>query len=162
MTDKNNSIPLYKIVFSIFYVLMFSAVIFIISGDFLWVEGWIFSILFFVSTMINLLYLYFKDPDLLAERFRISGSKGQKWWDKYFLFIMTIMYFVWFIIIPLDAKRFAWTVNFPFGLKILGLILFIAYSILLFKSFADNTFTSPMVKIQKNEINMSFQREFMV
>ena len=59
---------------------------------------------------------------------------------------------VWFIIMPLDAKRFMWTANFPLWLEVIGGIALIsahsAYYFLL-HSYVDNTFLSPLVRIQK-------------
>lgn len=149
MTNKNNIVPFYKIIFSLIYVLIYPTLLLLISGDRFWIEGWIFSIWFLATILANLFYLYFKDPDLLAERFKISGRKNQKNWDKYFLSIMTLGYLVWFIIMPLDVKRFEWTVNFPLCLKICGGIGLLISSYLILRAFADNTFTSALVRIQK-------------
>lgn len=144
-----NKVPLYKIIFSIFYVLIYPALILFISGDYHWIEGWIFSIWFLTSVLANLFYLYYKDPDLLAERLKWRTAKDQKIWDKYFLYILTVTYLIWFIIMPLDAKRFVWTVNFPLWLKISGGIGLLISSFLILRAFADNTFTSAIVRIQK-------------
>lgn len=149
MTDKNNIVPLYKIIFSIFYVLLYPTLILFISGDYHWIEGWIFSIWFLATILANLFYLYFKDADLLAERFKWRTAKDQKIWDKYFLYTMTVTYLIWFIIMPLDAKRFGWTVNFPLWLKICGSIELLISSYLVLRAFADNTFSSALVRIQK-------------
>ena len=62
-------------------------------------------------------YLYRNDPDLLLERFRRPGTGGEKGWDKYFVYTVIILVIVWFVIMPLDAKRFMWTQNFPLWLK---------------------------------------------
>lgn len=148
MDTKNNKIPPYKLFFSIIYVFIYPILLLFISGDKYWIEGWIFSIWFLSSTIITLLYLYFNDPELLAERYVIHGRQNQKNWDKYFLAAMIILYIVWFVIMPLDAKRFGWSANFPILLKVVGGIGVILSSIIMFKSLADNTFTSPMVRIQ--------------
>lgn len=149
MDVKNNNFPLYKIVFSLIYVLIYPTLLLLISGDRFWLEGWLFGVWFLSFSILTGLYLYFKDPDLLAERFKITGRKNQKVWDKYFLSIMTLGYIVWFIIMPLDAKRFGWTTNFPLFLKIAGGISIISSSFFMLRSLADNTFTSPLVRIQK-------------
>lgn len=149
MDAKGNKVSIPKIIFSIIYVFIYPILLLFISGDKHWVEGWIFSIWFPSSTIITLLYLYFKDPELLAERYVMRGRQNQKAWDKYFLAAMTILYVIWFVIIPLDAKRFSWSPNFPLVLKLLGGIGIILSSIIMFKSLADNTFTSPMIRIQK-------------
>lgn len=146
---SNNKFPLYKIIFSIIYICMYPILIFAISGDIKWVEGWIYSIWFLSFSIIIFIYLYFKDPDLLAERFKISKVKNQKKWDKFFLSIVTVIYFVWFVTMPLDAKRLAWTVNFPLWFEFVGGICLLISSFFMFRSLADNTFTSPLVRIQE-------------
>lgn len=149
MTDKDNKVPFYKIIFAVIYVLIYPALLLFISGDRFWIEGWIYGLWLFASTIATLVYLYFKDQDLLAERFKIQGSKNQKEWDKFFLPTMSILYIIWLVIMPLDAKRFEWTKNFPLWLESLGGIGLLLSSFFMFKSFADNTFTSPLVRIQK-------------
>lgn len=149
MTDKDNKVPFYKIIFAVIYVLIYPALLLFISGDRFWIEGWIYGLWLFASTIATLVYLYFKDQDLLAERFKIQGSKNQKEWDKFFLPTMSILYIIWLVIMPLDAKIFEWTKNFPLWLEGLGGIGLLLSSFFMFKSFADNTFTSPLVRIQK-------------
>ena len=149
MTMQNNKLTKSKLIFSIIYVLIYPILILFISGDWFWIEGWIFGLWFIALHLTNLIYLYLKDPALLAERFKLSGHKNQKGWDKYFIYALVVGYLVWFVITPLDAKRFEWTANFPLWLKILGGIGLLASSFLQFRAFADNTFLSPVVRIQK-------------
>ena len=47
------------------------------GGNWRWVEGWIFGIWYAALFGSCLAWLYFKDPALLAERFRKPGSGGQ-------------------------------------------------------------------------------------
>lgn len=149
MNDKQTKLSIYKIFFSIIYILLYPVTLFLMSGNVHWIEGWIYTVWFLSSTIIILLYLYFKDPDLLAERFKPFGSKNQKKWDKYLLSLVTIAYFIWFAIMPLDAQRYHWTQNFSLKFEFLGGIALFISSFFMFKSLADNTFTSPLVKMQK-------------
>lgn len=146
---ETGKVSLNKIIFSLIYIFIYPILLLAISGDKYWIEGWIISVWLLVSSIFMLLYLYFKDPDLLAERFLIKGRKGQKTWDKYFLLLMTILYFVWLLVMPLDSKRFGWSHNFPLWLKFLGGLCILLSSFFMFKSMADNTFASPLIKIQK-------------
>ena len=50
---------------------------------------------------------------------------------------------------PLDAKRFAWSPDFPAWLKVLGGLMLIPSLYLIFRAIAENTFASTMVRIQK-------------
>ena len=49
---------------------------------------------------------------------------------------------------PLDAKRYEWSANFPVWLKIIGGITLLLSSFLFYRSYVDNTFLSPLVRIQ--------------
>jgi protein-S-isoprenylcysteine O-methyltransferase Ste14 len=51
---------------------------------------------------------------------------------------------------PLDAKRFGWSPVFPLWLKVLGGALLAGSFFLFFRSYKDNTFLSPLVRIQKD------------
>ena len=50
---------------------------------------------------------------------------------------------------PLDAKRFMWTVNFPIWMKSIGGLFLILSFFLFFRSYTDNTFLSPLVRVQE-------------
>lgn len=152
MPDSQNAsknVSISRLGLSMIYVLLYPVLLFLISGDIHWVECWIFSAWFLTSTLITLIYLYCKNPDLLAERYLMRGREGQKKWDKYFLYLITVIYFAWFAIMPLDARRFEWTKNFPLWLEALGAIMLFISSFFMFRSLADNTFTSPLIRIQK-------------
>ena len=121
-----------------------------ISGNWLWPEGWIFGIWLLGLCSLNLIYMYRYSPALLEERYRVirPGSGGQKRWDKYLIYISVPSLVLWLAIMPLDAQRFAWTTNFPVWLEPLGLLLLIGSAFFMFRSFKDNPFLSPLVRIQ--------------
>jgi len=130
------------------YLLIFPAILLFLSGDWLWTEGWIFSIWFIIMCCTVILYLYRKDPELLAERYKQPGSAGQKAWDKYVVFGLIIGFTTWIVIMPFDAKRFGWTVSFPLYLKLLGGIALLLSFFLFYRSYTDNSYLSPLVRIQ--------------
>jgi protein-S-isoprenylcysteine O-methyltransferase Ste14 len=144
-SHKTSKIKLFS---TFIYVLIFPAVLLFISGNWLWLEGWIFSIWFLGLCYLIIIYLYRYDPTLLEERYRKPGSGGEKRWDKYFVYILFFSFVIWFVIMPLDAQRFAWTTNFPVWLKSLGLIFLIGSAFFMFRSYKDNAFVSPLVRIQ--------------
>jgi protein-S-isoprenylcysteine O-methyltransferase Ste14 len=53
---------------------------------------------------------------------------------------------------PLDAKRFGWSPAFPPWLNILGGPLLVGSFFLFFRSYTDNTFLSPLVRIQEDRM----------
>ena len=130
-------------------VILFPVLLLFISGDWFWVEGWIFSIWFTRICFTTIIYLYHKDPALLAERYKQPGTGNEKGWDKDVVYSLLIGFIAWIVIMPLDAKRFGWTTLFPLWLKILGGIGLLISFIFFFRSYADNTFVSPLVRIQR-------------
>lgn len=148
MMAKNNRVPKGKVILSISYLLMFSVLLIVISGNLFWVEGWLFDI-WFVSLYLGvLIYLYYKDPELLVERLRKPGTGGEKRGDKYLFYVFVFLFFLWFVIMPLDSERFMWTVNFPIWLKVLGGILLLPSAFFTYRAFADNPYASSVVRIQ--------------
>jgi protein-S-isoprenylcysteine O-methyltransferase Ste14 len=137
-----------KMFFAFVYLLIYPLLLLGLAGDWRWIEGWIFSFWFVGFSVVTMIYLYRKDPALLAERFRQPGTGGEKGWDKYFVYAIVVLFPLWIIVMPLDAKRYGWTAEFPIWLKATGLILLIVSSFFLFRAFSDNTFLSPLVRIQ--------------
>jgi protein-S-isoprenylcysteine O-methyltransferase Ste14 len=137
-----------KIIAAIITIFSVPALIFILAGDWFWIEGWIFSIWFIVLCVTSILYLYFKDPALLLERYNMPGKSNQKSWDEYVVYGISFGFLALFVITPLDAKRFGWTTYFPFWLKIAGCVFLIISFFFMYRSYTDNTYLSPLVRIQ--------------
>ncbi len=128
--------------------LFFPAFTLLLAGNWRWVEGWIFALWIDTMILFSLLYTYWKDPALLAERTKAPGSDNQKPWDKVLMISILIAAVLWLVIIPLDAERFHWSAAFPFWLKILGGVALLPAFYLIEKSVIDNTFLSTMVRVQ--------------
>ena len=149
MEKANNKMTVGRFIFgSIITILIFPAVILFLSGDWLWLEGWIFSLWFDAMVLSNMMYLYWKDPALLAERSKAPGSDNQEKWDKYLVIGIYFMALVWFIIMPLDAKRFGWSPIFPVWLKVLGGVALLPALYLIYQATVENTYLSTLVRIQ--------------
>ena len=147
--NTNESIPLSKLISAFFYLLIFPVMLLFLGGDWRWTEGWIYSILFYVMCSANLLYLYFKDPALLKERFGSPVQKEQKPWDKVLLILFFIEFLVSFAIMPLDARRFHWSPEFPLWIRIAGGLLLPLGLAMVFEALRENTFAAPVVKMQR-------------
>jgi protein-S-isoprenylcysteine O-methyltransferase Ste14 len=149
MEKANRPMPLGRFILSaIITALIFPAVILFLSGDWLWLEGWIFSLWFDAMVLSNMIYLYWKDPALLAERSKAPGSDNQKQWDKYLITVIYVWAIAWIIIMPLDAKRFGWSPMFPVWLKVLGGVALLPALYLIYQATVENTFLSTLVRIQ--------------
>ena len=136
------------LLFTAVYILIFPALILLLSGDWLWIEGWIFNIWFMALCATVIIYLYRKDPALLAERYKKPGTANQKGWDKYVVYGLVLAFTLWIVIMPLDARRYGWSPEIPIWLKIMGGIALLVSSFLFYRSYVDNTFLSPLVRVQ--------------
>ncbi|MDD1685311.1 MAG: isoprenylcysteine carboxylmethyltransferase family protein [Methanoregula sp.] len=139
-----------KLVFAFLYILIFPALLFLLAGDWGWSEGWVFAIWFLVLCYTTIMYLYRKDPALLAERYRQPGTGNQEPWDRFVVYGIEAGFIVWIAVMPLDAKRFGWSSIFPLWLQLLGMAGLAGSFFFFFRSYTDNTFLSPLVRIQED------------
>jgi protein-S-isoprenylcysteine O-methyltransferase Ste14 len=137
-----------KIVLTFLFILLFPALLFLLAGDGEWPEAWVFTIWFILLCYITIMYLYRKDPALLAERYRKPGTGHQEPWDLFVVSGLVAGFTVWIAIMPLDAKRFGWSPVFPLWIQFIGVAMLAGSFFFFFRSYADNTFLSPLVRIQ--------------
>jgi protein-S-isoprenylcysteine O-methyltransferase Ste14 len=150
MSTENNKISIGKILFTFLYILIFPALLLFLSGDWFWTEGLIFSLWFLILCYTTIIYLYRKDPALLNERYKKPGSGNQKGWDTYVVMGLVIGFISWIIIMPLDAHRYNWSSMNSLWLKICGGIALLLSFFFFLRSYIDNTFLSPLVRIQSD------------
>jgi protein-S-isoprenylcysteine O-methyltransferase Ste14 len=139
-----------KVIAAFLFILLFPALVLGISGDLTWPEGWIFSVWFVLLCYSTILYLNKEDPALLAERYKKPGTGNEEGWDKYVVVGLVVGFTLWIVIMPLDAKRFGWSPAFPLWLKGLGMAGLVGSFFLFFRSYTDNTYLSPLVRIQED------------
>lgn len=152
MTQANGNdspVPFSKLLLTLFYLAFFPAMLFLLAGDWRWIEGWLFSTIFLTMSFGSLVYLYFYDPELLKERYGPPVQKDQKPWDKVLLQSFLLEFLVWYAIMPLDARHYRWSPPFPLWLRITGALLLILAMLLIFEALRENTFAAPVVKMQK-------------
>lgn len=109
-----------RLLFTAAYLLVWPALMLLLAGDWAWPEGWIFGGWFVAVGASTVLWLYRKDPGLLAERHRLPGTGGQS----------------------------RWTPRLPLAVELAGDALLALSWLLLFRSFADNSFGSALVRVQ--------------
>lgn len=152
MSEQNKISPaksLGQLIFSVIFLAALSSVLFFIAGDWHWIEGWVFTVIYVVGSLVVLVYLYAADPGLLNERFRAGAQKGQSTFDRIILVLIIVAYTAWYIIIPLDAKRYHWSPEFPLWIKIIGAFGVAVMFVIFFLTFKENSFAAPVVKIQE-------------
>jgi protein-S-isoprenylcysteine O-methyltransferase Ste14 len=137
-----------RLLFTVAYLLVWPVLLLLLAGDWSWAEGWIFGGWFVAVGASTVAWLSRKDPALLAERYRMPGGGGQSRRDRITVYLMTVGFIVWISLMPLDARRFHWTPRLPLGVELVGDVLLGLSWLLLFRSFADNTFGSALVRVQ--------------
>ncbi|GCE07328.1 methyltransferase family protein [Dictyobacter aurantiacus] len=130
----------------VFLVLLFSVPLFLAAGTLAWPAGWTFLVLFFAFTFALTAWLYRHNPDLLRERMA-TKNPGQKSWDRIGMSGMFVLFLAWLVLMPLDAVRFHWS-HMSLWLQIVGALLMLWSFWLFFATFRENSFLSPMVRIQ--------------
>ncbi len=130
------------------YLILTMAVMFGLGGNWAWLPGWRFTILF-IGMILSTLLILIKDPGLMKERMKSPYQKDQNMWDKILLTFTFIFFMGWLVIMPLDSQRFGWTQEFPLWIQIIGVVGFLLSIILLSATFKQNTYLAPVVKIQK-------------
>lgn len=146
--EAANPVSPLKLAAAALYLAVWPTLMFVLAGDGRWIEGWVFAVWFLALCATVIVWLYRKDPALLAERYRRPGSGGQKGWDQTVVYAVVVGFAAWITLMPLDARRFGWTPSLPMWLKAAGGALLLPSAFLLFRSFHDNTFLSPLVRIQ--------------
>lgn len=127
--------------------LVFALVLFLPAGGVAWLAGWIFLVLFFGFVVALTLWLFRHNPGLLQER--MTGFKSaQQAGDKVFLLLTNVLFFAWLLLMPLDAVRFQWS-QVPVWLQVVGVIVLLGSFSLFFLTFRENSYLSPVVRIQE-------------
>ncbi len=137
-----------RLLFTAAYLLVWPALMLLLAGDWTWPEGWIFGGWFVAVGASTVVWLHRRDPGLLAERYRMPGTGGQSRRDRIVVYLLTLGFIAWIVVMPLDARRFHWTPRLPLAVELVGDAMLALAWLLLFRSFADNTFGSALVRVQ--------------
>jgi len=143
-----NPVSALKLAGAALYIAAWPALLFVVAGDVRWIEGWLFAGWFLGLCATVIVWLVRKDPALLAERYRRPGTGGQSRRDRAVVYAIVGGFATWIVLMPLDARRFDWTPSLPVALKATGGAILLASAFLLFRAFYDNTFLSPLVRVQ--------------
>ncbi len=120
--------------------------LFLPAGIRLWPSAWAFLALWFGFWLVMLAWLARNNPALLQERMRVS-AKNQKGWDRIFGLLINGSLFAWLLFIAFDAARFHWS-PVPAWLQVLGALMLLFSFYILFVTFRENSYLSPVVRLQ--------------
>lgn len=128
--------------------LFFTLPLFLGAGTLAWPAAWIFLILCFGFGLALTLWLFRSNPSLLKERMTIT-KRDQKVWDKVWMALISIVFLVWLVLIPLDAVRFHWS-QMPLFLQVAGTMILFCSFYLSYVTFRENSYLSPMARVQRD------------
>ena len=126
---------------------LMGALLFLAAGDWTWPQGWAFIAIFVSGSIGFSLWLMRRDPALLASRLTLN-QKGTAVWDKVFLGVFILIWFVWLAVMALDARRWQLS-HMPAVLNVLGAVLVIAGFLATTFVFRANSFAAPVVRVQE-------------
>lgn len=132
----------------VIFFLIYALPLFLPVGIRAWTAAWIFILLWSGFWLTILVWLSRQNPGLLQERMRLQTS-DQKGWDKIVGPLIYVSLFVWLLLTSFDAARFHWS-SVPVWLQMVGGIILICSFYLYFLTFRENSYLSPLVRVQQD------------
>jgi protein-S-isoprenylcysteine O-methyltransferase Ste14 len=129
------------------FFVAFALALFLPAGTLAWGAAWVFLALFFGFYLALTVWLIRHNPALLRERMRLRTA-DQQGWDKVLFPLLLSFPFAWLIFVSFDAVRAHWS-PVPAWLQVVGAIVLVGSFALLFLTFRENTYLSPVVRIQE-------------
>jgi protein-S-isoprenylcysteine O-methyltransferase Ste14 len=126
---------------------LMAAVMFLAAGDWTWPQGWAFVAIFVFGSIGFSLWLMRRDPALLASRLTLN-QKGTAGWDRVFLTVFVLIWFVWLAVMALDARRWQFS-HMPLWLNVVGGVLIVLGFLATMRVFLENSFAAPVVRVQE-------------
>jgi protein-S-isoprenylcysteine O-methyltransferase Ste14 len=130
------------------WICAMAAALFVPAGTIDWRGGWIFMGEMVLFSAASIAWLAKYDPSLLQERLRGPLQKGQTYSDKVFMLTMVVTWYGWLVLMALDVKR--WHLSeMPDWLMYTGAALIPLGFLAVLRTFRENSFAAPVIKIQK-------------
>jgi protein-S-isoprenylcysteine O-methyltransferase Ste14 len=131
----------------VFYALT-AVLLFAAAGTWRWPQAWIFIIEMIATGIAISMWLARHDPGLLAERMSSPIQRGQAIGDKLILLFICGAWPAWLVFIALDAKRWHLS-HLSVWVQVAGALLVLVAMYACYRTFRENSFAAPVVKIQK-------------
>jgi protein-S-isoprenylcysteine O-methyltransferase Ste14 len=129
------------------WIVLMAALLFVPAGTLAWPGAWIFLAELWVLGLAVGLWLLRYDPALLKERTGSFVQRGQPRVDKLLVVALIAFYILWFVLMGFD-RRYGWSSTIPVWLQALGAVGVFLSVYLGYLTFRENSFASPVVKIQ--------------
>jgi len=127
-------------------LLLSTVLIFGGAGRLNWTLGWIFVTAWIVPKLVFLIFLRWRDPDLLVER--ATRHKNVQKYDRTILPIYLVFAFSTFIVASLDGGRYRWSGDIPIVLIVAAFIIYLLGNSLAGWAINSNPFFSAESRLQ--------------
>lgn len=132
--------------------------VFPLAGDWLWVEGWIFLVMFASFAFLTMQSLNRKNPRVLRNRLKYRKEKKMETKesekasesDKFILPIFVIIFILLFVISDLD-HQFNWSGTFPVWLEVAGFAIMGVGFYIIHLSTLQNAYASKVLDIREGQ-----------
>ena len=156
-TDKSDKpFPIWAIALIPVYIFVIFIIIFFpLSGDWAWIEAWLFIISFVINITISFLLINKKNPRVLRNRMKVKKvgvtekTKSSAGSDKYILPILAIG-FVGTFILPVFDYRYQWS-SIYFIVEIISLVVTNIGLIIMDIAMVQNAYASKLLDINKDQ-----------
>ena len=125
-----------------------AAVLFVAAGTLAGPAAWILLLEIHGSGLAIGLWLARHDPRLLAERLSPPFQDAQESLDKVIVGTAVVLWHAWLIVMAFDAVRYRDS-QVPSWVQGAGALGLAAAMYLVFRTFRENSYAAPVVKIQK-------------
>lgn len=132
------------------FALYTAAVLFWPAGTWAYPAGWTLVALMVGGGVLITAWLAKDDPALLRERMSSPVQRGQGLWDRVFILSLIAFYTVWMAFSAWDAARLGFGAV-PVWLQALGALGVVGYMVGAWRTFRENSFAAPVVKLQEGQ-----------
>ena len=129
------------------WIAAMGALLFAPAGTLRWAAAWVFLATMMIIGLSAGSWLASTDPELLAERMRLTARDEQPAADKLFVPVICGAFLIWFVTIGLDHRIDG--SDFPIVLQALGLALMLVSTVFIMWVMRENSFAAPLVKVQR-------------
>lgn len=133
---------------TIISIAILAAMLFVPAGTLDWPQGWALIVLFVGCSQVTGLWLMRTDPALLAARMKSPLSRAQKGSDRAVMAAIFVVFCLWLMFMPLDARRFGWT-HTPSWVQVLGAFLILVAYLGWGTVLKANSFAATEIRVQK-------------
>lgn len=127
-------------------VVMVGVLLFAPAGTFRFWNAWLFLALLFLPMLIIGIYLWIKQPDLLAKRL---SSKEKESEQKQVILMSAVVFVAGFVVAAVDF-RFGWS-QLPIWLVVVASVLLVISYGLYAEVMRENAYLSRTVEVQENQ-----------